>query len=92
MVPDPLVDRQTPTAKGRNPVFVAALIIYGTLALLWATIPGAVVSWLQGLDRNVLQHTALGVAEAVESASGRLCLSAPYLAARKAFLDQIEND
>jgi hypothetical protein len=92
MVPDPLVARQMPPAKTRNPVLVAALVIYGTLALLWATIPGSVASWLQGLDRNVLQHTASGVAEAVESASGRLRLNAPYLAARKAFLDQIGND
>jgi hypothetical protein len=92
MPPDPLVHRQKPAANSQKPAFVAGMVIYGTLVLLWATIPGAVVSWLQGLDRNVLQQAALGVAKAVESTSEQVGLNAPYLKARKAFLDQIGND
>jgi hypothetical protein len=92
MVPNPQPDPLKPAAQAGNPVLVVAFILYGTLALLFATIPGSVVSWLQGLDSTVVQQAALGAAEAVESASNRVGTSAPYLRARKAFLEQIGGE
>jgi hypothetical protein len=92
MVPDPRLDPSKPVAKAGNSVLVVAFVLYGTLALLFATIPGSVVSWLQGLDGDVVQQAALTVAEAVESASDRVGISAPYLRARKAFLEQIGGE
>jgi hypothetical protein len=92
MVADPQLGPLKPATKAGHPVLVVAWVLYGTLALLFATIPGSVVSWLQGLDGNVVQQAALEAAEAVNSASDRVGLSAPYLRARKAFLEQIGGD
>jgi hypothetical protein len=92
MIPDPLPEPLKPAPSAGHPILVVALVLYGTLALLVLTIPGSVVSWLQGFDRSGVQHAALTVAEAVESASDRAGLSAPYLHARKAFLEQIGGE
>ena len=78
--------------RPRNPVFAAALVLYGTLALLWATVPDSVVSWLQGLNSNVVEQQALRAAEAVQTVSDRIYLSAPYRYARAAFLREIGDE
>jgi hypothetical protein len=92
MIPDPHLEPLKPAPKAGHPILVVALVLYGTLALLLVTIPGSVVSWLQGLDSGGVQQAALAAAEAVESASDRAGLSAPYLRARKAFLEQIGGE
>jgi len=92
MVPDPPLEPLKPATKAGHPILVVALVLYGTLAFLFVTIPGSVVSWLQGLHSNVVQQAAFEAAEAVESASDRVGLSAPYLRARKAFLEQIGGE
>ena len=75
----------------RSPVFTAALIIYGTLFLLLVTTPGSVVSWLQGLNTNPMQQRALRAAQSVQVVSDRIGLSAPFLRARAAFLEETED-
>jgi hypothetical protein len=76
---------------GRNPTLAAAFIVYGTLFLLLATMPGGVVSWLQGLNSNAVQQRALRAAELVQMASDRIGLSVPYRRAREAFLKETED-
>jgi hypothetical protein len=75
----------------RNQVVAAALILYGTLFLLFATMPGSVVSWLQGLNTNPVQQGALRGAELVQRASDRTGLSSLYLNARATFLKKTET-
>ena len=87
----------TPQIEGReprpgNPVLGAALVVYATLLLLWVAIPGSVVAWVQGFDASPLQRGALVVAQAVESASDRIGLSAPYLRARAWFLHRVRGE
>ena len=74
----------------RNPILATALIVYGTLFLLLATMPGSVVSWLQELNTSPVQQQALRAAEVVQRVSDRIGLSAPYLQARAAFLKETE--
>jgi hypothetical protein len=75
----------------RNPVLAAALIIYGTLFLLLATMPGSVVSWLQGLNASAVQEQALRAVEPVQTVADQSGLSAPFLRARAAFLKETEG-
>jgi hypothetical protein len=75
----------------RNPILTAALIIYGTFFLLLSTMPGSVVSWLQGLNTSGVQQRALCAAEAVQTVSDRTGLSVPFLRARAAFLKETEG-
>jgi hypothetical protein len=88
-----VLDQQTEKTgrPARNPVLAAALIIYGTFFLLLATMPGSVVSWLQGLNTSALQQRALRAAEAAQTMSDRTGLSAPFLRARGAFLKETEG-
>jgi len=74
----------------RNPILATALIVYGTLFLLLATMPGSVVSRLQELNTSPVQQQALRAAEVVQRVSDRIGLSAPYLQARAAFLKETE--
>jgi hypothetical protein len=84
------IDQKTEKAgrTARNPVLAAALIVYGTLSLLLATMPGSVVSWLQGLNASAAQEQALRAAEVVQTVSDRVGLSAPFLRARSVFLKE----
>jgi len=86
---------EQPTQGDRTPgnaVRTAAFIIYGTLFLLLATIPGSVVNWLQGLDDNPAQQAALRAAEAVQSVSDRTGVALPYLRLRAVFLEQVRGE
>jgi hypothetical protein len=78
-------------ATPRSPVFTTALMIYGTLFLLVASMPGSVVSWLQGLNTNPVQQRALHAAQAMQVVSDRIGLSAPFLRARAVFLEETED-
>ena len=84
--------REDREAKAGNPVLGAALVVYATLLLLWVAIPSSVVGWLQGFDAGPLQQEALVIAKAVQSASDRAGLSAPYLLARAWFLQRIRGE
>ena len=82
----------SPDTRPRNPVLAAAIVIYGTFVLLLATMPGGMVTWLQELNGNVVQQTALRVAEAVQTTSEYAGLSAPYSRLRTFFLERIREE
>lgn len=85
-------DQVAPKRTARNPILATAFVLYGTLLLLMVTIPESMVSWLQGLNANVVQQTALRAAQAVQAASDRTGLSAPFLRARAVFLEQVRGE
>ena len=78
--------------RSGNPVLVAAFILYGTLILLWVTIPGSVVSWIKGFEDGTMQQVALRMAEGVQAVSGQLGLNGPYLFARRLYLQRVRGE
>jgi hypothetical protein len=80
-------DRPEERSAAGHPLRTTAVVIYATLALLAVTIPQSIVSWLQDWNSsNVLQETLLKSANMLEHISEQARLTAPYHAARKAFL------
>jgi len=63
-----------------------AVIVYATMFVLLLANPQALVSWIADLPQNAVTETARSAAEQVAAVSSRLGLSAPYEAAREAFL------
>ena len=63
-----------------------AVIVYATMVLLLLANPQALANWLADLPQNAITEAARSSAEDVVDVSSRLGLSAPYEAARKAFL------
>ena len=63
-----------------------AVIVYATMIVLLLANPQALVNWLADLPQNAITDAAKSAAEDVVEASARLGLSAPYEAAREAFL------
>lgn len=68
-----------------RPIRTAALVIYGTLALLTLTIPQSLVNWLRDMETNPVEGVVLRGAEAVQAASHAAGLDVPYLRARATF-------
>jgi hypothetical protein len=63
-----------------------AVIVYATMVVLLLANPQALVNWIADLPQNAMTETARSAAEQVAAVSSRLGLSAPYEAAREAFL------
>ena len=72
-------------AKLSRPAQVA-VIVYATMIVLLLANPQALVSWLADLPQNAITEATRSAAEGVVDISSRLGLSAPYEAAREAFL------
>jgi hypothetical protein len=71
-----------------------AVIVYATMVVLLFANPQALANWLADLPQNAITDAAKSTAEEVVGESARLGLSAPYEAAREAFLKSgwIERD
>jgi hypothetical protein len=63
-----------------------AVILYSTMIVLLLANPRAFVDWLADLPQNAITETARSGAERIVAFSARLGLSAPYEAAREAFI------
>ncbi|MGA9600905.1 MAG: hypothetical protein WBS22_11760 [Methylocystis sp.] len=63
-----------------------AVIVYATMVVLLLANPQALANWLADLQQNAITEAARSAAEEVVEVSSRLGLSAPYEAAREAFL------
>ena len=72
-------------AKLSRPAQVA-VIVYATMIVLLLANPQALVNWVADLPQNAITDAARSAAEEVVGVSARLGLSAPYEAAREAFL------
>jgi hypothetical protein len=79
-----------PTARPRGqrtrPFLTAAAVIYTTLGLLAVTIPQSLVNRVRDINNSAIEEALLPVAEALQSASQRAGLAAPYQRARALFL------
>jgi hypothetical protein len=78
------------TSRRRRPfptLATVAVVIYGTFALLLVTIPSGMVTWLSDMNGNPVQQTLLRGAQALQAASQRWGLAAPYRVARGVFLE-----
>ena len=75
-----------PATPDPHPLRTAAIIIYGTFALLVLAVPQSLVNRLNDLNENPVQQIALRAAEAVQAASHVARLDVAYLLARRAFL------
>jgi hypothetical protein len=69
-----------------NPLRTAAIVLYGTLALLAVTIPQSVVNWLADMNGNPVEETALRGAEALRNLSEQAGVAAVYQRARDIFI------
>jgi len=72
-------------AKLSRPSQVLIIVCATMIVLLFAN-PKALVNWLADLPQNAVTEAARSAAEGVAEVSSRLGLSAPYQAAREAFL------
>ena len=75
-----------PATPDPHPLRTAAIVIYGTFALLVLAVPQSLVNRLNDLDESAPQQIVLRVAEAVQAASHSVGLDRAYLRARAAFL------
>jgi len=64
----------------------AAIVIFATLLLLAAAIPQSLVNWLNDMNGNPVQETALGGAEALRNLSQRAGVATVYQRARDIFI------
>ena len=69
-----------------NPLRTAAIVLYGTLALLAVTIPQSVVNWLADMNGNPVEETALRGAEVLRNLSQRAGVAAVYQRAKDIFI------
>jgi hypothetical protein len=69
-----------------NPLRTAAIVLYGTLALLAVTIPQSVVNWLADMNGNPVEEAALRGAEALGNLSQRAGVATVYQRARDIFI------
>jgi hypothetical protein len=77
---------QFETPRSANPLRTAAIVIYGTLALLAVTIPQSLSNWLSDMNSNRPQEVALRGAEALRTLSERAGVAAVYQRARAVFI------
>jgi hypothetical protein len=73
-------------ARSRSALRTAAIVIFATLALLAITIPQSVVNWLNDMNGNPVQETALRGAEVLRDLSQRAGVATVYQRARDIFI------
>jgi hypothetical protein len=86
MTPDRL-SRPTVAPAAPHPIRAAAVVIYGTFALLIVAIPQSLVNWLQDKEIGTIQGTLLQGAEAMQAASYRAGIDIAYRRTRAVFLE-----
>ena len=64
----------------------AAIVIFATLALLAVTIPQSLVNWLNDMNGNPVQETALRGAEVLRNLSQRVGVATLYQRSRDIFI------
>ena len=74
-----------PRVKLSRPVQVL-VIVYATMVILLLANPKALANWIGDLPQNAVTEAAKSAADGVVEFSAKLGLSAPYEAAREAFL------
>ena len=79
-------DRTQPASRDTHPLRTAAIVVYGTFALLVLAVPQSPVNRLNDLNENPIQQIALRVADAVQAISHAARFDVAYLQARRAFL------
>jgi hypothetical protein len=72
--------------RSANPLRTAAIVIYGTLALLAVTIPQSVVNWVADMNSNPVEETALRGADVLRNLSQRAGVATAYQRARDIFI------
>jgi hypothetical protein len=85
-LPDP---DHIPLAAGkplRHPLAAAAVVIYGTLALLALTVPRGLLNWSRDLDPSGPQRLMLTAAQAIQTFARVSGADWPYYHARDVFL------
>ena len=85
-LPDP---DHVPLPNGKpaaNPLGAAAVVIYGTLALMALTIPRGLVNWSRDREPGARQQAMLATAQAIERFSSWSGINRPYEEAREIFL------
>jgi hypothetical protein len=85
-LPDPDHVPLPPGKSLANPLPAAAVVIYGTLALLALTVPRGLVNWSRDMEPGARQHAMLAAAQAIERFSSWAGVNRPYGRAREAFL------
>lgn len=80
------VSAPEPATPDAHPLRTAAVVIYGTLALLMLAVPQSLVNRLNDLEENRVQQIALRAAEGVQAASHHVFLDRAYVQARAVFL------
>ena len=69
-----------------NPLRTAAIVLYGTLALLAVTIPQSVVNWLADMNGNPAEERALRGAQHLQDLSQQTGIATVYQRARDIFV------
>ncbi len=69
-----------------DPLRVAAIVIYLTLALLVLAIPQSLTNWLSDMNGNPVQEIALRGAGILRNVSQRIGVAGVYRRARDAFI------
>jgi hypothetical protein len=72
--------------RQQRPLRTAAIVLYGTLALLALAVPRGLVNWSKNFEPNAAQEVLLRTAEAVQSFSQRIGADWPYRRGREIFL------
>ncbi|HWX84841.1 MAG TPA: hypothetical protein VNZ48_14700 [Xanthobacteraceae bacterium] len=72
--------------RAGNALRTATIVIFATLALLAVTIPQSVVNWLNDMNGNPVQETALRGAQLLRNLSQRAGVAAVYQRARDIFI------
>jgi hypothetical protein len=73
-------------ARATSALRIATIVIFATLALLAVTIPQSLVNWLNDMNGNPVQETALRGAQLLRNLSQRVGVAAPYQRAREVFI------
>jgi hypothetical protein len=85
-LPDPAHVARPPGKPLRHPLAAAAIVIYGTFALLALTVPRGLLNWSRDLDPGDAQRLALSAAQAIQTFARVSGADWPYYQARDAFL------
>jgi hypothetical protein len=73
-------------ARSSSALRTAAIVIFATLALLAVTIPQSLTNWLNDMNGNPVQETALRGAQLLRNLSQRAGVATPYQRARDIFI------
>ena len=85
-IPDPDHVPPVPGKPLRHPLTAAAVVIYGTLALLALTVPRGLLNWSRDLDPSGPQRLMLTAAQAIQTFARVSGADWPYYHGRDAFL------